>query len=205
MGQGRCGGDGARLLPGRDRGRPTIWPNAAGLAHRARFVCADVYDAVAALGQATFDIVYVSLGALCWLPNVDRWAGQVGALVEPGGRFYIHDGHPLSDALGENCLVIENDYFEEAEPYVDDSAVTYTDSDRSLTNSRNYSWSHGLAEIVNALIKNGLRLDWIEEHDFTSFPRFPFLVERGHHHWTTPPGMKRLPLSYSMLATRPGP
>ncbi len=35
----------------------------AGLDDRATFVCADVYDAVEALAQATFDIVYVSLGA----------------------------------------------------------------------------------------------------------------------------------------------
>ncbi|MHB1526895.1 MAG: class I SAM-dependent methyltransferase [Candidatus Dormibacteria bacterium] len=53
----------------------------AGLSDRAEFVRADVYDATDALGHATFEVVYVSLGALCWLPSVDRWAEQVGALV----------------------------------------------------------------------------------------------------------------------------
>ena len=41
----------------------------AGLSGRARFVCADVYDACEALDHATFDVVYVSLGSLCWLPS----------------------------------------------------------------------------------------------------------------------------------------
>jgi SAM-dependent methyltransferase len=59
----------------------------AGLSDRARFVCADVYDATNALDGAAFDVVFVSLGALCWLPSIDRWAEQVGALVAPGGRF----------------------------------------------------------------------------------------------------------------------
>jgi 2-polyprenyl-3-methyl-5-hydroxy-6-metoxy-1,4-benzoquinol methylase len=59
----------------------------SGLSDKAEFVCADVYEAASALGHATFDIVYVSLGALCWLPDVDRWAEQVGALVAPGRRF----------------------------------------------------------------------------------------------------------------------
>ena len=77
----------------------------AGLAERAEFVCADVYDAVGALGHAEFDIVYVSLGALCWLPRVERWAAQVGALVAPGGRFYLHDGHPLSSEAGGPCSI----------------------------------------------------------------------------------------------------
>jgi SAM-dependent methyltransferase len=78
----------------------------AGLDDRARFVCSDVYDATSALGHETFDIVYVSLGALCWLPSVDRWAEQVAALVAPGGRFYIHDVHPLAWALADDTLAL---------------------------------------------------------------------------------------------------
>ena len=35
------------------------------------FVESDVYAAPAALGR-TFDLVYVSLGALSWLPSIDR-------------------------------------------------------------------------------------------------------------------------------------
>ena len=77
----------------------------AGLSERSEFVCSDVYDATTALDHATFDVVYVSLGALCWLPSVDRWAAQVGALVAPGGRFYIHDRHPLAWALADDSLV----------------------------------------------------------------------------------------------------
>ena len=50
----------------------------AGLSERATFVCASVDEAVSALSGATFDVVYVSLGALCWLPSVAVWAGMVG-------------------------------------------------------------------------------------------------------------------------------
>jgi hypothetical protein len=45
--------------------------------------------------------------ALCWLPSVERWAEQVAALVALGGRFYLHDGHPLSDALADDRLCID--------------------------------------------------------------------------------------------------
>ncbi len=91
----------------------------AGLADRATFVCADVFDAVDALGHQTFDVVYVSLGALCWLPSVDRWASQVAALVSPGGCFYLHDGHPLAWSLADD---LEHTYFEEVDPYVETRA-----------------------------------------------------------------------------------
>ena len=174
----------------------------AGLSDRAEFVCSDVYDATSALEHTTFDIVYVSLGALCWLPSVDLWAAQVGALVAPGGRFYIHDVHPLGWALADDTLALGHSYFEESEPYVEDSAETYTDASRPLTATRSYEWNHGIGEIVTALIHHGLRLEWIVEHDWTVWARFPWLIENGDGTWSAPPGMPRSPYTFSLLASR---
>jgi SAM-dependent methyltransferase len=176
----------------------------AGLSDRSEFVCSDVYEATTVLDHATFDIVYVSLGALCWLPSVDRWAEQVGALVAPGGRFYFHESHPLAWSLAADSLVIENTYFEEAEPFVEDSEQTYTDSPRPLVHQRSYEWNHGIGEIVTALIRHGLRLDWLAEHDWTAWPRFPWLVRHDDRTWRPPAGIPRVPLSFSLVATRPG-
>lgn len=173
----------------------------AGLADRAIFVCADVYDAAEVLGT-TFDIVYVSLGALCWLPSVDRWAEQVGALVRPGGRCYIHDGHPLAWAMAEDLPTITRSYFEEPEPYPDDSGSTYTDADGPIRSSRSYEWNHGIGEIVTALIRHGLRLERLEEHDWTPWPEFRWLVQRSDGRWAAPPEGPRVPLSFSLLASR---
>jgi SAM-dependent methyltransferase len=175
----------------------------AGLAARASFICADVYAAVEALERATFDVVYVSLGALCWLPSVDRWAEQVGALVSPGGRFYIHDGHPLAWALADDRLSIEHTYFEQDEPCIDDSGLTYTDAERLIASRRSYEWNHGVGEIVTALIRHGLRLEWIAEHDWTIWPRFPWLVPDDQGRWVIPAGMPRVPLTFSLVASRP--
>lgn len=175
----------------------------AGLSDRATFVCGDVRDAVETLGDETFDIVYVSLGALCWLPSVDRWASQVAALVSPGGRFYLHDGHPLAWALADDEARLAHSYFEETEPHAEDSPETYTDADRPLANQRTYEWNHGIGETVTALLRHGLRLDWLVEHDWTVWPRFPWLVRGDEGHWRTPPGMPRIPLTFSLLAQRP--
>lgn len=51
--------DAARDLAGR-----------AGVA--AEFVEANVYDAVEALDRRTFDVVYTSIGAIIWLPDIVR-------------------------------------------------------------------------------------------------------------------------------------
>jgi hypothetical protein len=49
----------------------------------AEFVCADVYDSARALGGRQFDIVYTGIGALGWLPDVNRWAEVDGVLRRP--------------------------------------------------------------------------------------------------------------------------
>jgi len=174
----------------------------AGLASVSRFVCANVYDAYEALAHATFDVVYVSLGAINWLPSIERWAEQVAALMAPGGRFYIHDIHPFSWALSDDRPWIEHGYFEEAEPYVDDSGETYADQSRQIENRRNYEWSHGIGEIVNSLITQGLRVDSLVEHDWTVNPRFPWLVRNAGGNWTNPGDMPRMPLTFTLLASK---
>ena len=68
---------------------------AADCAIEATFIESDVYSAVSALGGKTFDVVYSSVGALNWLPNVKTWAEVVATLLKPGGRLYLRDAHPM--------------------------------------------------------------------------------------------------------------
>jgi 2-polyprenyl-3-methyl-5-hydroxy-6-metoxy-1,4-benzoquinol methylase len=50
------------------------------LTHRARFVQANVYDAEAAINEpGSFDRVFVSWGALVWLPDMPAWARIVAS------------------------------------------------------------------------------------------------------------------------------
>jgi SAM-dependent methyltransferase len=175
----------------------------AGLDDRATFVCGNVLDAADVLGGETFDVVYVSLGALCWLPSVDRWASQVGALVAPGGRFYIHDVHPLLQSLDDDGTAFDYGWFEEEEPLSGDWSETYTDATRPITNTRQHEWNHGLGETVTALIRHGLRIDLIDEHDWNVWQRFPSLVQGDDGLWHWPAGAPRLPQTFTLLASRP--
>src|SRR5690606_5114585 len=43
------------------------------------YVESDVYAAPDALGGRRFDLVYTGIGAICWLPSIDRWARTVAA------------------------------------------------------------------------------------------------------------------------------
>ena len=65
------------------------------------FVESDLYGAPEALGTQRFDLVYTGIGALCWLPDIRRWAEVVAGLLRPGGRLFIREGHPVLWALAD--------------------------------------------------------------------------------------------------------
>ena len=59
------------------------------------FVESDLYGAPEALGTERFDLVYTGIGAICWLPEIRRWANVVATLLRPGGRLFMREGHPV--------------------------------------------------------------------------------------------------------------
>lgn len=66
------------------------------------YVESDVYAADKVLPAGTFDLVYTGIGALCWLPRIEPWARAVAALLKPGGRLFLRDGHPMLMAVNED-------------------------------------------------------------------------------------------------------
>ncbi|MER6946190.1 class I SAM-dependent methyltransferase [Nonomuraea sp. NPDC000554] len=164
----------------------------------ARFVTADVYDAVQALGER-YDIVYTGIGALVWLPDLTRWAETVAALLRPGGFLYLAEFHPIADTLDEEeGARIVHDYFESG-PQIWQCPYTYTGSE-VLQNDTSVQFQHGIGEVVTALASAGLRLDFLHEHDHSLFQRFPTLVRDGVY-FRRPEGSPRIPLMYSLKAS----
>ena len=64
----------------------------------ARFVEGDVHEAPRLI-EDHFDIVFVSWGSICWLPNIRRWAEIAAGFVAPGGFLYLLEAHPVASVL----------------------------------------------------------------------------------------------------------
>ena len=181
-----------------------------GLAGRARFIEADLYDAPHAIPEpASFDRVYVTWGALCWLPDIAEWARIVAHFLKPGGSLYLAEGHPAALVL-DDAVPLPNGlpgffvpYFH-SEPLTLEDATDYADPDARLANARTCQWIHPLGAVVTALISAGLRLDWLHEHDAITWRMFMSLTEGsdGLYRWPDTPW---LPLAYTLWATRPAP
>lgn len=170
------------------------------------FIESDVYQADQVLPTGSFDLVYTGIGALCWLPRIDDWARA--ALLKPGGRLFIREGHPMLWAVNEareDGLVIEYPYFERAEPTVWDDDGTYVETDGTLTATLTHEWNHGLGEIISALLKHGMAITALEEHDSLPWEALPGrMVVDDAGEWRLDRDRWRLPLSYTLQAVKRG-
>ena len=90
------------------------------------------------------------------------------------------------------------------QPLVFDETQTYTGDQRPLAHTRNYEWIHPVSDVVNALLAAGMAIDFLNEHEIVVWHAFPHLVEVGEDQFALPPGYPRIPLSYSIGATRRG-
>ena len=175
---------------------------------RVEFVEAELYDAVSVLGAEAFDFVFTGIGALCWLPSIRRWADVVAALLTPGGRLFLREGHPmlwaLDDERSDGVLAVEYPYFEHEEPLIFEDAGTYVQTEASFTQNLTHTWNRGLGEIVTALMEAGLELTMLVEHDSVPWDALPgqmTRVELGEWRLTDRPG--RLAHSYTLQAIKP--
>lgn len=206
---------------------PASLAEARDLAERAgapiEYVEADVYSAPQAL-RRQFDLVYTGIGAICWLPSIERWAQTVAALLRPGGRLFIRDGHPVLNALlgmvvaeehpdraqqpwvsgpGEATPALELPYFEQSVPLVWEDAATYA-SDQPVGSPLQVEWNHGIGEIVSAVLASGLELTGLVEHDSVPWEALPGMMScdeaTGEYRLRDRP--ERLPATFTLTARK---
>ncbi len=163
----------------------------------ARWIEADVLEAPPEL-DGTGDLVYTGRGALIWLQDLDRWAAVVRRLLSPTGRLVLFDGHPaewLFDAGPDGRWVVTDyDYFAGPEAskgwapeYID--RLSIADDDQHWKFAR--AWT--LGEVVTALLRAGLAVEEVAEHPVDWW---------GGHRDVRPEERGRIPLSFSIVATR---
>jgi len=197
-------------MTGLDFSRPAL-EMARHLAQRtgadATFVESEVYKALDVLPTGQFDLVYTGIGALPWLPSVRRWATIVAALLKPGGRLFIREGHPvlwsIDDRRTDDLLTVTYPYFEREDSLVWNEGGTYVTTDAVFENVTTHEWNHGLGEIVTALLDSGMLITGLTEHDSVPWEALPGkMVRTPAGEWRLATDPWRLPHSYTLQAVR---
>jgi SAM-dependent methyltransferase len=171
-----------------------------------RFVLSDVYDAAEHLGEQ-YDVVYTSVGAIGWLPDIARWARVVAALMKSGGTFYMREGHPMLWSLDwrdDGQLLVVYPYFETIESVEEEVNTTYG-GEGTLEHTTTHSWNHGIAETYTALTDAGLTITSLREHRELEWQGLPTMTRHEDGLWRLPEHQRDLvPLMWTITATKPG-
>ncbi|WP_433382598.1 class I SAM-dependent methyltransferase [Actinoplanes sp. CA-142083] len=108
------------------------------------------------------DLVYLSWGAICWVPDLAAFAGMVAARLRPGGAVLLCDHHPVWEVLAvhEGGLTLAGDYFGRERPNAVQDDAKRPIGARGEPDPPPFSafvWP--VSDVVMAFVNAGLRLE----------------------------------------------
>lgn len=133
------------------------------------FVRTDVYE-IGSEYNGMFDLVYISAGCLCWLPDLELFFARAAALLSPGGRVFIHEIHPFSEMLPYDedqkpfSLAVVEPYFKH-DPYVEQGGLDYLGHAQYASTTTQYEFQHTLSDILMGLISNQVMIEQFHEYE----------------------------------------
>ena len=163
----------------------------------AQFVCCDLYELPKHLEQQ-FDLVFTSYGTIGWLPDLNRWAQVIAHFLKPGGRFIMAEFHPIIRMYDDDFTHVKYNYRNRG-PIAEELSGTYTDPDAKIEGSY-VCWNHGLAEVIQALLDNGMSLKSFQEFDYSPYDCVAKMEEVGPRMFRIKPFGDKIPLVYALEA-----
>lgn len=165
----------------------------------ANFICCDIYDLPNHLDKQ-FDIVFTSYGTIGWLPDLNKWAKIVAKYLKPNGQFVFVEFHPVVWMFDDNFDGISYNYFNSG-AIVETESGTYADKNAEITQEY-VMWNHGISEVVNSLIKNGLEINSLDEFDYSPYNCFNKTIEVEPKKFRIAHLENKIPMVYSIKATK---
>jgi SAM-dependent methyltransferase len=166
----------------------------------ANFICCDIYKLPEHLKE-TYDVVFTSYGVIGWLPDLHQWAAIVAHYLKPGGRFIFVEFHPV-------VWMYDNDFEKIAYKYFNDGPIeetengTYANPEAPIK-TESVGWNHGLAEVINSLLKQQLTLMHFEEFDFSPYNCLKGMQEVEPGKLIIEKLGRKIPLVYSLVFQKP--
>ncbi len=161
------------------------------------FVCANVYE-IDPVYFNQFDLVFTTIGALCWFDDLTRFFAIATQLLRPNGQLFVYELHPTLDLFAlpgeeayeaEQELKIANSYFRR-EPFVDTNGLDYVGNTQYAAKTT-YAFPHTLTDIFTGMLKNGLTIREFQEYAHDISANFKHLEK-----------YQKLPLCFTVVAQK---
>lgn len=165
----------------------------------AKFICCNIYDLPNHLEQK-FDIIFTSYGTITWLPDLQEWAKLISNYLKPEGRFIFAEFHPVVWMFDDNFETVAYNYFNSG-PILETESGTYADRNAEIT-QQYVCWNHSMAEVISALITNGLEIKTFQEFDYSPYNCFNKTIEFEPGKYRIEHLDDKIPMVYAIEATR---
>jgi len=183
----------------------------AGLADKARFVHANVYDAGQHLPPESFDMIYCSWGVTGWLPDLQGWASTLCGLLKPGGQFYYAEGHPFAWTLDEKDGDQQGPLINAMGYWIDEAIIeewpeSYTGIKIPEGARKAVEFAHTLEDFFTVFLREGMQLQFFHEHEEIPWAMYSRMARRPDlpQVFQMPAGQPRMPMGFSFMWTKPG-
>lgn len=156
------------------------------------FLRSSIYD-IPPANDGQFDVVYITIGAFGWLPDLDKVFEIIARLLKTNGQLFIYEMHPILNMFdGDKGLEIQNSYFA-TKPFVEEEGPDYLDPSK-MVKGISYWFPHKMSDVIGGCLRHGLVVTHFEEygHDLSK-------VFAAFEHFE-----KKPPLSYSLVAYKSG-
>ena len=131
-----------------------------------RFVASDIYE-MSDEFNGMFDIVLVTSGALCFMPDLAAYFSVAKRILKSGGQLNIYDCHPIVDMFdldrdrNGGKLEFVRSYFDK-EPMRHTSGLDYVGGSTYEAEEIFY-FHHKLSDIFQTLLAQGFRIEYFDE------------------------------------------
>lgn len=155
----------------------------------------DIYD-IPDTYYGQFDIVFITIGALGWMPDLSAFFAVCNKLLKQQGAIFIYEQHPIAEIFPQSPtensdpLKVMGPYFKK-EPYEEESGLDYVGG-TEYESKKSYWFVWTISDIIMCLINNGLSIQRFIEYPEAASPTHNNIQNTGMN----------LPLSYIILAKK---
>lgn len=165
------------------------------LSQSVTFIQSNIYDLKDKIDRH-FDIVFTSYGVISWLPDIDRWAETIAHFLKKGGIFYMVEFHPIAWIFDDDAK-IRYPYFHHAKPDRDISEGSYAEREAGFSQEY-FNWNHSMSDIINALLRHGLEIKFLNEFPFSVYDCFENSVQDKDGWWRFDLPEDSIPMMFSI-------
>ena len=148
------------------------------------FVAVNIYD-IGQAYEALFDVVIITIGALCWFKDLQRFFEVVSKCMKPGAVIIINEQHPCTNMIaseGEELYDSKHpmdcrySYFEHE--WTGNEGMYYM-TQKSYHSKTFTDFTHPMSEIISGMCRNGIVITGLQEFDYDISGGFEHIDQQG--------------------------